>query len=119
MRSFVPPPPGVAPPAGELRPPAREMPTAGPPSPPAPPAAPPVSAASKGGPEVIDLDLKLQLEGLQQRVHARRRSSFWLGNGALVAFLAGAACWLAYHLMTVYGYAALDPEITRTWLPVK
>ena len=82
-------------------------------SPPGPPAAPPVSVAGESGTEALDLDLKIQWEGLQQRVHAQRRRSFWLGNSTIVTFLAGAGCWLVYYLVMVYGYAALDPGKIR------
>ena len=62
-----PPPPGFTPPpAATYQPPGTMA--------PGPPAAPPVSAGGQNGAEPLDLDLKIQLEGLEQRVRARRRS---------------------------------------------
>jgi hypothetical protein len=60
-----------------------------------------------------DLDLKLQLEVLRRRVHARRRRSFILTNGVLLTIFLGIACWAAYHFTSVYRYAALDPRETH------
>lgn len=124
-----PPPPSSphAPPAHGLAqtiasPPPPPPATPAPPPPPRTPSAPEVSCApppawsERGPPEVagtgpaVDLDLKLQLEGIERRVRVRRRQGSALGGGALAAVVLAAACWAAYHLAAVYQYAALDPD---------
>jgi len=89
----IPPPP---PPPGTLPPPAL------------PPAAPPVGAETDRSSAA---DLRDVLDGLRQQVRAGRRRSFWLVNGAVAAALLGVACWAAYYVASVFGYAELDPAI--------
>ncbi len=86
--------------------------------PPPPPQGPPAAGAPPPGFETlagepIDLDLKLQLEGLQRRVRARRRQGLVLGNGAVAALVIALVFGAGYHLRSVFRYAALEPGETK------
>ena len=103
-----PPPPGVSgekngiasppPPPGELGEKSR---IALPPPPPDTEASPGQPAPPANG------DLEVQLAGLKRQVRAGRRRSVVLGAGTVAAVLLAVASAAAYHLVSVYRYAAL------------